>query len=247
MRRASLSIAHQTTGVTVGVDTQGEVHVAAAFTSDLGRPLGRLEIPTTPAGYRRLLQWAQDLGDPTPRFGLEGTGSYGAGLVRHLRRAGCSVIEVNRPNRQTSHARGKSDPVDAEAAARAVLSGEATAIPKADEDRVGMIRTLRVARRSAVQSTTQVTNQIKALLVTTPVDLREQLRSLTGGALIETLAALRPGTITTPTAATKMTLRVLARVAEAGDRRPLLRGGGEAGPPAPLHLGGALQRRRHPA
>jgi len=121
------------------------------------------------------------------------------------------VIEVNRPNRQTRHARGKSDPVDAEAAARAVLSGEAASIPKSDGDRVGMIRTLRVARRSAVHSTTQIINQIHALLVTAPADLREQLRSLTGRTLIETLAAFRPGPITTPTAATKMTLRALAR------------------------------------
>jgi transposase len=211
---ASLSMAHQREregGVTVGVDTHSEVHVAAAFTSDLGRPLGHLEIPTSPSGYQRLLRWAQGLGDPTPRFGIEGTGSYGAGLTRFLRDAGCTVVEVNRPNRQTRRARGKSDPVDAEAAARAVLSGEAAGIPKADEDRVGMLRTLRVARRSAVQSTTQITNQIKALLVTAPVELREQLRSVSGKALIATLAALRPGPVITPAAATKFTLRSLAR------------------------------------
>ena len=209
---ASPSIAHDPdAGVTVGVDTHGEIHVAAAFTSDLGRPLGHLEVPTTPTGYRRLLSWAQGFGDPTPRFGVEGTGAYGAGLARHLRGAGCTVVEVNRPNRQTRHARGKSDPVDAEAAARAVLSGEASAVSKSDEDRVGMIRTLRVARRSAVNSTTQVVNQIYSLLVTAPADLREQLRSLTGRTLIETLAAFRPGPITTPTAAVKMTLRALAR------------------------------------
>lgn len=209
---ASPSIAHDPAGgVTVGVDAHGEIHVAAAFTSDLGRPLGHLEVPTTPTGYGRLLGWAQAFGDATPRFGIEGTGAYGAGLARHLRSVGCTVIEVNRPNRQTRHARGKSDPVDAEAAARAVLSGEAASIPKSDEDRVGMIRTLRVARRSAVHSTTQVGNQIKSLIVTAPADLREQLRSLTGRTLIETLAALRPGAITTPTAATKMTLRALAR------------------------------------
>jgi transposase len=209
---AASSIAHQTAGgVTVGVDTHGEIHVAAAFTGDLGRPLGHLEIPTTPAGYRRLLRWAQGLGDPAPRFGIEGTGSYGAGLTRFLRGAGCTVIEVNRPNRQTRHAKGKSDPVDAEAAARALLSGEATAIPKGDLDRAGMIRTLRVARRSAVQSTTQISNQIKALMVTAPVELREELRSLPGKALVATLAALRPGPITTLTAATKLSLRTLAR------------------------------------
>ena len=206
------SIAHEPgAGITVGVDTHGEVHVAAAFTSDLGRPLGHLEIPTTPAGYGRLLRWAQAFGDETPRFGVEGTGAYGAGLARRLRGAGCTVIEINRPNRQTRHARGKSDPIDAEAAARAVLSGESCSIPKSDEDRVGMIRTLRVARRSAIQSTTQISNQIKGLIVTAPAELREQLRSLGGRALIETLAALRPGSITTPMAASKMTLRSLAR------------------------------------
>jgi transposase len=209
---ASVSIAHDpAAGVTVGVDTHGEVHVAAAFTSDLGRPLGHLEIPTTPAGYGRLLRWAQAFGDATPRFGVEGTGAYGAGLARHLRGAGCTVIEINRPNRQTRHAHGKSDPIDAEAAARAVLSGEASSVPKSDEDRVGMIRTLRVARRSAVQSTTQISNQVKGLIVTAPAELREQLRLLSGHDLIETLAGMRPGSITTPTAATKMTLRSLAR------------------------------------
>jgi transposase len=209
---ASVSIAHDpAAGVTVGVDTHGEVHVAAAFTSDLGRPLGHLEIPTTPAGYGRLLRWAQAFGDATPRFGLEGTGAYGAGLAGHLRGAGCTVIEINRPNRQTRHARGKSDPIDAEAAALAVLSGEASSVPKSDEDRVGMIRTLRVARRSAVQSTTQISNQVKGLIVTAPAELREQLRLFSGHDLIETLAGMRPGSITTPTAATKMTLRSLAR------------------------------------
>ena len=209
---ASVSIAHDpAAGVTVGVDTHGEVHVAAAFTSDLGRPLGHLEIPTTPAGHGRLLRWAQAFGDATPRFGLEGTGAYGAGLAGHLRGAGCTVIEINRPNRQTRHARGKSDPIDAEAAALAVLSGEASSVPKSDEDRVGMIRTLRVARRSAVQSTTQISNQVKGLIVTAPAELREQLRLFSGHDLIETLAGMRPGSITTPTAATKMTLRSLAR------------------------------------
>ena len=69
---ASRSIAVAEGGVTVGVDTHGEVHVAAAFTSDLGRPLGHLEIATTPAGYRKLLRWAGGLGNPL-RFGIEGT------------------------------------------------------------------------------------------------------------------------------------------------------------------------------
>jgi transposase len=200
----------QDTGVTVGVDTHGEIHVAAAFTSDLGRPLGHLEIPTTPAGYRRLLGWARGLGTEL-RFGIEGTGSYGAGLARFLRDAGCTVIEVNRPNRQTRHARGKSDPVDAEAAARAVLSGEATGIAKADQDHVGMIRALRVARRSAVKTTTEIVNQMRALIVAAPAELREQLRQLSRDQLIATAAAMRPGSITSPTAAVKLALKGLAQ------------------------------------
>lgn len=210
MRMASGSMPQGGTGVTIGVDTHGEIHVVAAFTSDLGRPLGHLEIPTTPAGYRQLLEWARGLGTDL-RFGIEGTGSYGAGLARFLSDAGCSVIEVNRPNRQTRHARGKSDPVDAEAAARAVLSGEATGIAKADQDRVGMIRALRVARRSAVKTTTEIVNQMRALIVAAPAELREQLRELSRAQLIAAAAAMRPGPIITPTAAVKLALKGLAQ------------------------------------
>jgi transposase len=206
---ASLSIAHPETGVTVGVDTHGEVHVAAAFTNDLGRPLGHLEIPTTPLGYRRLLHWACSLGTPV-QFGIEGTGSFGAGLTRFLRTKGCTVIEVNRPNRQTRRSRGKSDPVDAEAAARAVLSGEARAIAKDDQDLVGMISSLRVARRSAVKMRTQIANQMRALVITAPAELRERLRSPSRDQLIGTAASMRPGAITTPTAATKLAMKGLA-------------------------------------
>ena len=201
-------ITHYGHGVTIGVDTHGDMHVAAAFTSDLGRPLGHLEIETTPAGYRHLLAWARGLGEG-PRFGIEGTGSYGAGLARFLRLEGCAVIEVSRPNRQIRHARGKSDPVDAEAAARAVLSGEATCIAKRD-DQAGMVRTLRVARRSAVKASTQITNQIRALIVTAPAELREHLRSLSTDQLIDTAAAFRPGPISSSTAATKLALKGLA-------------------------------------
>ena len=98
MRMASRSMAQPDHGVTIGIDTHGDAHVAAAFTSDLGRPLGHLTIATTPAGYRKLLEWARGLGKH-PRFGVEGTGSYGAGLARVLVAAGCTVIEVSRPNR----------------------------------------------------------------------------------------------------------------------------------------------------
>jgi transposase len=207
---ASRSMAQPDHGVTVGVATHGDGHVAAAFTSDLGRPLGHLGIPTTPSGYRRLLEWAHGLGSD-PRFGVEGTGSYGAGLARFLVGAGCTVIEVRRPNRQTRYARGKSDPVDAEAAARAVLSGEATGLAKVDTDHIGMIRALRVARRSAMKMRTQSFQQMKALIVTAPAELREQLRSLSRDCLVDTAACLRPGPVISVAAAVKLTLKCLAQ------------------------------------
>jgi transposase len=210
MRMASRSMAQPEHGVTVGVDTHGDAHVAAAFTSDLGRPLGHLTIATTPAGYGRLLEWARGLGSD-PRFGVEGTGSYGAGLARFLIAAGCTVIEVNRPNRQTRYARGKSDPVDAEAAARAVLSGEAKGLAKVDTDAIGMIRALRVARRSAMKMRTHTFQQMKALIVTAPAELREQLRSLSHDRLVDNAACLRPGPVITVAAAVKLTLKCLAQ------------------------------------
>lgn len=99
-------------------------------------------------------------------MGVEGTGSYGAGLARFLVAHGQRVIEVNRPDRQLRRRRGKSDPVDADAAARTVQAGEATGIPKAQDGSVEMTRVLRVARQSAVKARTQAVNAIKALLVT---------------------------------------------------------------------------------
>jgi transposase len=210
MRMASRSMAQPDHGVTIGIDTHGDAHVAAAFTSDLGRPLEHLTIATTPAGYRRLLEWVRGLGSD-PRFGVEGTGSYGAGLARFLIAAGCTVIEVSRPNRQTRYARGKSDPVDAEAAARAVLSGEATGLAKVDTDYIGMIRALRVARRSAMKMRTQTFQQMKALIVTAPAELREQVRSLSHDRLVDTAACLRSGPVTTPVAAVKLALKCLAQ------------------------------------
>jgi transposase len=194
--------------VTVGVDTHLDTHVAAAF-NHLGQPLGHLEIPTTPVGYRRLLGWAQSWGSAVT-FGIEGTGSFGAGLARSLRAAGCTVIEVSRPNRRTRRSRGKSDPLDAVAAARAVIAGEAASHAKADDDRVGMLRSLRIARRSAVKMRTQIGNQMKALVLTAPTVLRERLRHLNTNDLVAIAAGLRPGPITTPAAATKLALRGLA-------------------------------------
>jgi transposase len=195
--------------VTIGVDTHKDLHVAAAR-DQLGRRLGATMAPATGAGYAQLLAWAHALGEPVA-WGVEGTGSYGAGLARFLIAHGQRVWEVNRPDRQARRQRGKSDPVDADAAARAVQAGEATGVPKAQDGVVEMARALRVARQTAVKARTQAINAIKALLVTAPSELREQLAGLTTTKLVRQAAALDAGTLATPTAATMLALAGLAR------------------------------------
>jgi hypothetical protein len=127
------------------------------------------------------------------------------------------VLEANRPERSARRRRGRADPVDAEAAARAVLAGQATAIPKAGSHLVEVVRCLRVARATAVKARTQAANALRALVVTAPAGLRGQLRSLPIGRLAGTAARLRPGPILTVTAATKLALRLLGQRYQALD------------------------------
>ena len=196
--------------VTGGVDTHGETHHAAVVDA-LGRQLADRQFPTTPQGYRTLLSWFAGFGQ-LERVGVEGTGAYGAALSRYLRSEGVEVVEVDRPDRKTRRAQGKSDPVDAYAAALAALSGRAAGVPKSRDGRVEAIRALRVTRRSAVKARTQAINQLRALLLTGPAELRQQLRGLTAGALIETCARMRPtADLADPVQATKAALRRLAR------------------------------------
>jgi transposase len=129
--------------VVLGVDTHLDSHVAVAL-DQLGRRLGDLTVPTTPDGYRTLVSWAVGFGS-LRSVGIEGTGRYGAGLARHLKTKGVEVLEVERPKRRHLRRGGKSDPIDAEAAARAVLSGESAGQPKSGDGKVEMIRTLRAA------------------------------------------------------------------------------------------------------
>lgn len=204
--------------VTGGVDTHGQTHHAAVIDM-VGRHVGDREFGTTPAGYRALSLWLHSHGVPLDRVGVEGSGAYGAGLARHLRAEGVRLVEVDRPDRSTRRSKGKSDPIDAYAAARAALSGAATGAPKTRDGRVEAIRTLRLAKRSAIKARTQAMNQLHAALLTGPADLREQLRALTGQRLVGACARLRqPATghalaaLPDPIpAATKSTLRRLAR------------------------------------
>lgn len=195
--------------VTVGVDTHRDVHVAVAL-DQLGRRLGEHHLPTTHVGYRELRRWAESFGD-VESFGIEGTSCYGAGLARWLSHEGFTVAEVIRPNRQSRRRKGKSDPTDAESAARAVLAGEAPGVAKAGDDRVEMIRVLRVARSGAIKARTQAVNAMRALVVTSPEELRDQLRSLTTVSLIETASRLRPGATESVLAVAKEALRSIAK------------------------------------
>jgi transposase len=213
---AITTIAHaRPTRVTIGVDTHGDVHVAHAK-DQLGRRLDTVSIPTTPTGYQDLLAWARGLGQ-VQAWGVEGTGSYGAGLARYLRKAGQVVLEVNRPDRAARRRRGKSDPVDAEAAARAVQAGEVTIVPKTADGQVEMLRSLRVARTTAMRARTQAVNALRSLLVTAPAELREQLRGLSAVRLVRCAATLDPGRLTSPTAAAMLALGTLARRYQALD------------------------------
>lgn len=195
--------------VTGGVDTHSEVHVAAVV-DEAGRVLATGSFPATGAGYKKLLAWMGGQGSLV-RVGVEGCGSYGAGLARYLAGEAVAVVEVNRPNRQARRRRGKSDTTDAVAAARSALNGEASGTPKSADGPIEALRALRVARRSAVKARTQAANQIRDLIVTAPDELRAGLRDLDTDDRVRRCACMRPGPPSTPVEATKSSLRCLAR------------------------------------
>jgi transposase len=195
--------------IIVGVDTHKEEHVAVVI-DKLGARMGQLTLPTTKMGYVALERWARKLGK-IEAFGVEGTGSYGAGLTRFLRGQGHTVIEVNRPDRSARRRLGKSDPTDAEMAARSVLAGVARDQPKSGVEEVEMIRMLKSTKDSAMKGRTQAINQMKALVVTAPVELREVLIGLTSSQLVARCSGWHSGKLDTPTTTAKYALRSLAR------------------------------------
>jgi transposase len=201
--------------ITAGVDTHLDVHVVAALDS-IGGLLGVESFRTDAAGYRAALRWLRGFGD-VDRVGVEGTGSYGAGLTRFLLDEGVTVVEVNRPSRQLRRRAGKSDPVDAIAAARAAQSGEATGLAKTRDGNVEAIRVLRIARCSARKDRTRAINQLRGLVSTAPEELRRDLRDLPIPKLIARTAALRPSHQRDVLSATKLAMRCLARRVQALD------------------------------
>ncbi|MFI7423717.1 IS110 family transposase [Nonomuraea sp. NPDC049684] len=197
--------------VTGGVDTHQDTHTAAVI-DGVGRVLGTEQFPATPAGYTALLTWMRSFGQLT-RVGVEGAGVYGAGLTRLLQAERIDVIEIDRPDRKTRRFQGKSDPIDAIAAAKAALAGDRTGTPKQREGQVEALRCLRIARRSAIDQRADTQRQIKALIVTAPDHLRSQLRRLPTSKLIATCAALQPDHAQAgdPATATMIALARLAR------------------------------------
>jgi transposase len=199
--------------ITGGVDTHLDVHVAAAL-DQRGGLLGVESFKTTPAGYRRLLRWLRAFGE-VELVGVEGTGSYGAGLTRHLLAAGVRVVEVDRPNRQRRRRRGKSDPQDAITAARAAQSGDALGQAKTRDGNVEAMRVLRLARLSARKARTQALNQMRSLISTGPEPIRAELRDLNVYRLLERASSYRPAGGRDLASINKVALRMLARRAQA--------------------------------
>jgi transposase len=195
--------------VVLGVDTHKDFHVAAIVTTQ-SKFVASERFPTTAEGYRQLLAWARRHGD-VRRAGVECTGSYGAALTRLLLEEGVVVLEVNQGDRAERRRRGKSDAVDAEAAACAVLSGRARATAKTGDGEVEVLRLLRIAKTSAVKARSQAINQLKAILVRGEPELREALTGLSNPALIRRCADLEQGIPANPDGAARYALRLLAR------------------------------------
>jgi transposase len=194
-----------------GVDTHQDTHTAAVV-DQAGRMLGHRTFPTTDTGYRHLLAWLSGFGTMLV-VGVEGTGAYGAGLARYLMAQGQAVVEVDRPDRKARRAAGKSDPIDAESAARAALGRVRTGLPKQRDGMVEALRNLRVARRSAVSQRADCVRRIKTLIITAPQELRERLRDLSDTQLLRVCTQLRPdlSRVGEPEQAAKVALRALGR------------------------------------
>jgi len=200
----------RTTTIIGGVDTHTATHHGAVIDYH-GRLLGDAEFPATAAGYAAMLTWMRNHGELT-QVGVEGTGAYGAGLTRYLHEQNVEVLEVPRPDRRLRRQRGKSDPIDAEAAARTVLAGKASGVPKLADGPIEAIRMLRVARIGAVKAKTAAMNTLRTMLITAPDSLRSQLHGLSPAQLVNACARLRPdlANLADPIQASKGALRSLA-------------------------------------
>jgi len=197
-------------GITGGVDTHADTHVTAAI-DDNGGLLGVESFPADQAGFEDLLAWLVGFGELV-KVGVEGTGSWGVGLSRFLSDHDVTVVEVDRPNRQTRRRVGKSDPTDAVSAARAALSGTATVTPKSRDGAVEEMRVLLVARRSAREQRIQTLNQLRHLVFTAPEEIRVRFKDRPKIGLVTEAANMRPRKGSDPIVyTTYLVIRNLAR------------------------------------
>jgi transposase len=213
------SMAQESTLVVGGVDAHADTHHVAAL-NERGALLSTNSFPTTTSGYRQLLEWLSGYGEVNV-VAVESTGSYAAALVRYLREHKIAVVEVNQPHAHTRRRVGKSDPIDAEMAARLFQAGKAKAVPKQTDGIVESIRQLRVARNSAVKSRSAALVQVRDLIITAPQEIRDQLacrKTLRGKVTV--CARFRPSgrDLRSPSQAAKFALRSTAQRIEALDR-----------------------------
>jgi transposase len=202
-------LAKEPLNVFVGVDTHADTHHVAII-SEYGKPLADQEFLAVGSGYRKILDFIASHGTAAA-VGVEGTGSYGAGLSKVLSSEGLTVLEVNRPNRAQRRLKGKSDPLDAYQAAQSVLAQRGLSTPKAKDGPVECLRILRTARSSAMKARTAAINQIKGLLVSAPDTLRAKYREMATPTLITALQRSRPsGHVADPEYMTLLTLKSLA-------------------------------------
>jgi transposase len=214
-RDDTVSMAAKKRLVTGGVDTHGRSHHAAVV-DQVGRVLGDQQSPATAVGYQAVLAWLRLFGR-VAKVGVEGTGTYGAGLARYLTAEGIDLVEVDRPDRRTRRVQGKSDPIDTIAAAHAALSGRASGTPKTRTGPVEAIRALRVARAGAIKARTAALNQLHGLITAAPEVVRADLASLPTAALLAACAAFSvdEARLSDPVQATKAALAALAHRVQA--------------------------------
>ncbi len=198
----------------LGVDTHRDRHALAVVTAPAGALLAGSEIAASSDGYEAALRFADRHATGRRVWAIEGTGSYGAGLARFLAGCGEIVLELSRTPRAERRLRGKDDSLDAVRTARAALAAETPARPRSGERREAL-RLLLVARRSAVDVRREALTQLRAVIVTAPEPLREQLRGLPTGALLDRCSRLRRTHSSADELATRLVLRSLARRVQA--------------------------------
>lgn len=207
-----MSIKNTTTdGVIGGIDTHQDLH-AAAVVSGNGMLLGTEFFSTTRAGYRTMLRWFRSHGELL-RVGVESTGTYGAGITRHLALAGVPVLEVTGPDPAQRRSKGKDDTLDAVAAAQAALTGQRVQVAKDRSGAVEALRVLRTTRKTAIKCRRATLQQLHNTIVAAPDEVRDQVRNLTRMQLLRTSAGWRPDLLgyRDPVVATRISLKSLAR------------------------------------